>query len=161
MRLTSQEEFGLRCLLQIGRRWPGGSLTIPEVGRREGITVPHAAKTLQALRQAGLVTSTRGQAGGYALAHPPGEIVVRDVLAALGGRVFEEHSCPTQFGSAAPCAHASGCSIRGLWRRVQVAMDEVLGSTTLADLLEGETPLVSQIGAPGAPPSSSPRNQPI
>jgi Rrf2 family protein len=157
VKLTAQEEFGLRCLLQVGRQWPGGSLTIPEVSRREGMTVPHAAKTLQSLRQAGLVTSTRGQTGGYALAHPPGEIVVRDVLTALGGRVFEEHFCPTQIGAAGTCAHASGCSIQGLWRRVQVAMDEVLGSTTLADLLSGEHRAATQLcPLPAAPSTSSP-----
>ncbi len=93
MKLTAHEEYGLRCLLQIGKQWPEGSLTIPAVSRLEGISIPHAGKLLQMLRQDGFLKSARGQAGGYTLALPPDRIVIRDVLAALGGRLYEESFC--------------------------------------------------------------------
>jgi DNA-binding IscR family transcriptional regulator len=40
MKLTSQEEYGLRCLLRVGARGDGASLTIPELARAEGISEP-------------------------------------------------------------------------------------------------------------------------
>ena len=46
MKLTAHEEYGLRCLLQIGKQGPEGSMTIPEVSRQEGISVPHAANAV-------------------------------------------------------------------------------------------------------------------
>ena len=71
MKLSSSEEYGLRCLLQLARQTPGSSLTIPEISQAEGITHHNVAKLLRILRQGGLVESARGQQGGYALAKPP------------------------------------------------------------------------------------------
>ena len=138
MKFTAQEEYGLRCLLQIGRQGKGGSLTIPEVASAEGISVPYVAKLVRILRQGGFLTSTRGQSGGYTLARLPEQIVVGDVLAALGGRLFESEYCEQYPGSLASCTHTVDCSIRSLWRAVQTGVDKVLSRTTLLDLLGSE-----------------------
>ena len=61
MKLSSQEEYGLRCLLQLARAGEGASLTIAEMSEREGISAPNVAKIMRILRRAGLVKSTRGQ----------------------------------------------------------------------------------------------------
>jgi Rrf2 family protein len=108
------------------------------VSRGEGISVHHAGKILQMLRQSGFLKSARGQAGGYTLARPPEETIIRDVLNALGGRLYEEKFCGSHKGVARSCTHATDCSIRSLWRRVQTAVDQVLGTTTLQDLLRNE-----------------------
>ena len=71
MKLSSQEEYGLRCLLQLARHGDEASLTIAEMSQREGISSPNVAKIMRILRRAGLVASTRGKAGGYTLARPP------------------------------------------------------------------------------------------
>jgi Rrf2 family iron-sulfur cluster assembly transcriptional regulator len=63
MKLSTQEEYGLRCLLQLGRQGDDTSLTIAELSQREGISAPNVAKIMRVLRKAGLVKSTRGQAG--------------------------------------------------------------------------------------------------
>ena len=83
MKFTAQEEYGLRCLLQIGRQGRGGSLTIPEVAAAEGLSIPYVAKLVRVLRQGGFLTSTRGQSGGYALSRLPEQLVAGEVLAAL------------------------------------------------------------------------------
>ena len=74
MKLSSCEEYGLRCLLQLARQTSGRSLTIPEISRAEGITHHNVAKLLRILRQGGFVESARGQQGGYALARPPHQV---------------------------------------------------------------------------------------
>jgi len=156
VKLTSQEEYGLRCLLQVAHQWPQGSLTIPEISRREGISQAHAAKLLHLLRQAGFVKSVRGQAGGYTLAAPPDKIIVHDVLNALGGRIYQESFCRTRQGRLGACTHASECSLRPLWRSIQNAVDGVLANTTLKDLLDlkpEEMPLVTSL-EPAPPPVS-------
>jgi Rrf2 family protein len=143
MKLTAHEEYGLRCLLQIGKAWPGTSLTIPEVSRREGISAHHAAKLLQILRQGGFLKSVRGQVGGYSLASPPEQIILRDVLALLGGRLYEDEFCQSHKGRVRVCTHSTDCSIRSLWRTIQAALDEVLAKTTLQDLLRREEEMSS------------------
>jgi Rrf2 family protein len=147
VKISAQEEYGIRCLLQIGRRGPRASLTIPEISQAEHISCHYVAKILRVLRRGGLVTSVRGQAGGYVLARPLSEITVTEALAALGGRLYDPAFCGQHGGAEVVCAHTIECSIRSLWRNVQQAVDRVLGETTLADLLPAE-------GLPPAVPSA-------
>ena len=136
MKFSAQEEYGLRCLLRIGHA-PNG-LTIPEISEMEGLTTAHAGKLLRALRLGGFIESTRGQNGGYRLARPANEIIIGDVLAVLGGRLFEAGFCDVHAGIETICTHTVDCSIRSLWRTVQKLLDSVLGKTTLEDLLGSE-----------------------
>jgi Rrf2 family protein len=158
MKLTSQEEYGLRCLLQIAREGEGGSLTIPLISALEGITQPYAAKLMRVLRQGGFVKSARGQIGGYTLARPAEQIVVGEVLAVLGGRLYDPAFCERHTGGLFVCSNSTDCSLRQLWRTVQRVVDQVLSKTTLKDLLRTEkqmTSWVAHIGQPGAQPSVS------
>ena len=138
MRLSSQEEYGLRCLLRVGREGTSGCVTISELSRAEGISEPNVAKMMRVLREGGFVTSTRGQAGGYALARQAERINVGEVLAALGGRLYEPSFCDTHAGVERVCTHMPDCSIRSVWRMLQNAVDQVLGKITLKDLLVTE-----------------------
>jgi Rrf2 family protein len=151
MKLTSQEEYGFRCLLQIGRAGPGGSLTIPEISEAEGISVPYTAKLLRMLRRGGFVKSVRGKEGGYSLARPADQIVVGKVLETLGGRFFEPGFCESHAGQATVCTHSVDCSIRSLWRTVQVALDQVLAKTTLQDLLRTEVEMTGWVASVSPP----------
>lgn len=136
MKLTSHEEYGFRCLVKIGSS--GGALTIPEISDAEGISQAYVGKLMRILRKGGFVVSARGKVGGYSLARPAGDIVVGEVLAALGGKMFETDFCESHSGQAKICAHSTDCSIRTLWKRVQVALDDVLGKTSLEDVLRSE-----------------------
>jgi len=140
VKFTSHEEYGLRCLLQIGRAG-GKGVTIPDISRLEGLSEPYAAKLLRILRTGGFVKAARGQSGGYTLARPPEQVVIGDVLAELGGRLFDPDFCKHHSGQDNACAHhGSDCSIRSLWNLVQTAVDGVLRRTTLQDLLSQQTP---------------------
>jgi Rrf2 family protein len=148
VKLTTQEEYGLRCLLQLARK-DTGSLTIPELSRREGMSAANVAKIMRLLRRAGFVRSMRGQAGGYALARPPDQIVVSEVIGRLGGPMFDAGFCQRHSGVEDSCAHLGQCSIRPVLRHVQQAIDEVLGRLTLASLLRDEGEVAAWTGARG------------
>jgi len=137
MKLTSHEEYGLRCLVRLGQQGPGGKLTIPEISSAEGISDAYAGKLLRMLRLSGFVVAARGT-GGYALARPANQIVLSDVMALLGGRVFEGDFCATHPGKLKTCIRLADCSARVLWRAIQAAVDDVLKRTTLQDLLFDE-----------------------
>src|SRR5688500_17514437 len=98
MKFSSQEEYGLRCLLQLGRQGEGGSLTIAELSHLERISVPNVAKMMRLMRRQGFVTSTRGKDGGYTLARPADQMNIGEVLAALGGRLFDVRFCERHAG---------------------------------------------------------------
>jgi Rrf2 family protein len=134
MKLSSHDEYGLRCLLQVARH----GATIPEISRREGISEAYVGKLMRILRQGGFVTSARGKTGGYTLALPADRIRVGDALTVLGGRIYEDDFCSRHSGCEATCPHSTDCSIRSLWRSVQGAVDGVLRTTTIRDLLGSE-----------------------
>lgn len=138
MKFSSQEEYGLRCLLRIAREGLGTGLTIPEISESEGISTFYVAKLMRVLRRGGLVKSSRGKIGGYSLSRPPDKIVVGEALAVLGGRLFESDFCDDHAGAEKTCTRSVDCSIRSLWQAVQHMVDRVLSKTTLADLLGSE-----------------------
>ena len=139
MKLTAQEEYGLRCLLRVAGAGENESLTIPEIARAEALSIPYVAKLMRVLRQGKFVKSVRGQSGGYALARSPENIRVGEVLAVLGGRLFEPGFCDQYSGLKRLCTHSVDCSIRSLWRAVQSAVDAVLAGITLRDMLRRES----------------------
>jgi Rrf2 family protein len=138
MKLSAQEEYGLRCMLTLARAEPGSSLTIPQIAEAERISGPNVAKLLRALKAGGYVVALRGQSGGYALARKASEINVGEVLACLGGRIFDAGFCGRHSSATRGCGHNSDCSVRSVWRLVQRAVDDVLSRLTLADLLVEE-----------------------
>jgi Rrf2 family protein len=140
MKFSAQEEYGLRCLLQIARAEEDVSLTIPEISKLEGLSQTHVAKLLMILRKEGFVNSTRGQAGGYTLSRAPNTIYVGDVLAALGGRLYDDEFCHRHSGHSSVCTHDVDCGVRSLWQLIQEAVDGVVARMTLADMLAERAP---------------------
>ena len=152
MKLSTQEEYGLRCLLQLGRQGEDASLTIAELSQREGISAPNVAKLMRVLRRSGFVTSTRGQSGGYTLARPADAISVGEVLGSLGSRFFDADFCERHSGLGAHCMNDSDCSIRPVLRQLQDVVDQVLGQLTLKSLLRTEREMVAVWTSPRAVP---------
>jgi Rrf2 family transcriptional regulator, iron-sulfur cluster assembly transcription factor len=143
MKLSSNEEYGLRCLLRLA--YGGHGLTIPELSQSEGVSQAYTAKLLRELRKGGFVIAARGKEGGYTLARPAAEIVIGDVMNTLGGRLFESDFCESHAGSVAICTRSVDCSVRSLWRALQVAVDQVLSKATLQDLLQNEAEMNSWV----------------
>lgn len=140
MKFSAQEEYGLRCLIAIALEGPEGSMTIPEISRKEGLTPSHVAKLLAILRKAGFVRSTRGQLGGYTLGKDPAEIPINKVLESLGGRLFSTGFCERHSGNEPECVHESDCLLSPLWASIQHAVDSVINRYTLADVLDQTIP---------------------
>ena len=145
MKITAQEEYGLRCLLKVAQAADGNSLTLPEIAAAEGLSVPYAAKLLSVLRQGGFLDSVRGRAGGYRLAMPPEKIGLGSLLLTLGEPLFDEPSyCEKHAGTAegvSSCVHHSACSLRALWHTLEQWMRHSLDQITLADLMQTELSL--------------------
>ena len=136
MKITAQEEYGLRCLLQLARHRGPDPLTGPQIAEAEGLSLPYVGKLLTTLRQAELVESLRGRSGGFALSRPAGDITVSDALRALGGQLFEPEFCDTHHGASDVCVHMESCSIRSLWGVLGDLIDRVLAKTSIADLAQ-------------------------
>ena len=138
MKITAQEEYGVRCLLQLARAGAGRSLSITEIAAAEGLSAPYVAKLLAVLRQEGFIESARGRSGGYWLALPPEEIKLGKLFEALGEPLFDEvEHCQRYAGTETDtCVHLSSCTLRSLWQTLEEWMRHTLNQLTLADLLQ-------------------------
>ncbi len=143
MKITAQEEYGLRCLLRLARVEPDQPpLTIPEIADDEKLSIPNVAKLLSVLRQAGLIESVRGRTGGYRLARPSADIRLGAVMLALGEPLFDDANyCERHAGldAEALCVHrGGGCTMRTLWQTLEGWIRRTLNQITLADLMESQ-----------------------
>src|SRR5678816_2488746 len=138
MKISAQEEYGLRCLLQLARAETlGESLTLSQLARLEGISTANAGKLLWILSKAGLVQSTRGTKGGYSLARPASQIHLNQVIRVLEGEPAESH-CKSYAGVLDACVHTGDCGIRPVIVELPQIVDNALAEITLSQLLGTE-----------------------
>ena len=130
MKISTKTEYGLRCLLRLAREKEGESFSIAEISQMEHVPKHYAQQILLRLGRAGLVKSTRGTEGGFALAKSPKSITVAQVVGILEGVPFQD-TC-NQFNKHADCGHQHGdCSIRPVWETISKRLWEALESITL------------------------------
>ena len=132
MRFSSKEQYGLRAMTELACHYGRGPIPLAAVAEAEEISLPYLEQVIASLRQADLVTSTRGARGGYELARPPVEITVGDVIRAIEGSIVPI-TCVTD-DDCAPCEREACCPTRSVWERVRDRLVETLDGITLADL---------------------------
>ena len=167
MHLQANEEYGLRCLLQVAVAAPataGGAdecapVSIAEIARAEGLSSEYTAKLMRQLRLAGLVESVRGASGGYRLRRPAASVTVWNALQALGGEPFPSDFCACHPSQKRECVRSTDCGLRALWRTVKQTLEQTLSSITLEDLRRDERAMTLWLddGSPVADAFQEPR----
>ena len=152
MKVTAQEEYGFRCILQIAQAEPNRHVSCAEIARAERISVPYAAKLLNILRRAGLVKSSTGVKGGYRLGRDPQEITVLEILKVLDGDLLVSDFadfCKCFAGLQEQCVHyKDSCCIRSVWFTISTHIEDTLGRITLGELVaHGESTMSAIMGA--------------
>ena len=146
MKITSQEEYGLRCLLQVAMLTAKDELaSLEDIAKFEHITTDYAAKLLTVLRQANLIESVRGKNGGYKLSKPSEQIYLDEVIRSLSGELFESESCQQFPGNDLKCIHIGCCSIRSVWLSISQILFGMLKRVSLFDLLSKEDVLTKHL----------------
>lgn len=138
MKITAQEEYGLRILLRIARHDQPAGISIPAISEAEGLSAAYVGKLTRILRIAGYINSTPGYKGGYVLAQPAQEVNINQVMKILGGALYSKKFCEDYPGSLKLCTNSIDCSIRSLWQMIQLTVDQLLDKVTLNDLISPE-----------------------
>src|SRR5687768_10157351 len=150
MKISAQEEYGLRCLVRLAQSGEGQS-SLPEIASAEGLSVPYVGKLMAVMRDAGLIESVRGRAGGYRLAKAPAQIGLGSLLLVLGEPLYDDPGyCQRHAGVAGDdgnCVHHGACSLRALWNTLEQWMRSTLDQITLADLLQSEGQIADLVRA--------------
>jgi len=138
MKITAQEEYGLRILIRIASCKDKDGMSIPQLSEADGLSSHYVAKLTRVLRMEGFINSTPGYKGGYVLALPAEKIAINKVLKALGGSLFDNEFCGSHAGALKLCTHSVDCSSRSLWQMIQFIVDQFLDKVTLHDLVNPE-----------------------
>jgi FeS assembly SUF system regulator len=136
LRMSKLTDYGTLVLSQLALsgRTPASAVLVASHTR---IAVPTVSKLLKALTRSGLVVSTRGAHGGYALARPAEEISAAEIIDALEGPVaITECSA-----NGSTCDLESFCRVGRAWQRINLSIREALEHVTLADLQRRPQPM--------------------
>lgn len=132
MYLTTKCRYGMRALAAIARAYGKQPVKRKDIKRREDITEGYLENLLTTLKNDGHLLTVRGAGGGFMLTRPPGDISLLDVYRCLEGPTAPV-PCLT---NPRYCGKTETCVTRPLWGRIHRSIEEILGTTTLRDLLE-------------------------
>lgn len=133
MKLSTKGRYGLKAMFELALQYDKESVSLNIIAERQKVSVNYLEQLIAPLRKKGFVTSTRGAQGGYRLARSPEEITVKDILETLEGPLAPT-ACVIE-GEDDSCSKAEYCVTRLIWERMRESIDEVVRSTTLADMV--------------------------
>ena len=136
MRITTQGDYALRCMLNIAAKNNKGPVCISRICREEGLPLDYIEQLLIKLRRKKLIKSTRGVKGGYVLGKDAFEITVKDVIEAVEGEAFEVICSRVNNRKARKCAANSECVLRDVWMGLKGEIERFLSSETIGSLLD-------------------------
>jgi len=138
--LSTRGEYGVRAMFEIAREYERGPVSIREIARRQGVSVPYLEQLLNRLRRAGLIRSQKGPGGGYVLLKRPDEITIGVILRVLEGPVTLTN-CLAPVSDRHRCGLVKKCVARLLWQSLGEKIEEFLEGITLQDLLSASVDL--------------------
>ncbi len=143
MKISTLEEYGIRCLSQLARA--DGKVTIARIAEAEGLSEENTAKVMSRLRMLGFAQSIRGKDGGYVLARPADGISVAEVIEKLAGSLFELERCEGPSEASPGCIHKGDCSLRPMWTKLEEIVHAFLAEISIADLVQEETAATDRV----------------
>jgi Rrf2 family protein len=146
MKITAQEEYGLRCLLHLARHCDSQTpVTVREIAAQEGLSLAYVEKLLNRLTKAGLADSVRGVKGGFRFRGSPDEVTVGRAVRALGSFLTHAAICQRYTGEEERCVHNSDCGLRPVWSTLNYHLQRLLDNIPLSLLLQRERDARHQI----------------
>ena len=132
MKISTKGRYAMRAMLDLAMHYGEGPILLKDIAERQQISVQYLEHLILRLKAPGLVSSTRGAKGGFTLAKLPSQIRLIDVITVSEGSIAPAE-CVL---SPETCSRSSSCVARDVWLELKTAMDGVLESMTLEDLVE-------------------------
>ncbi|MGE3798721.1 MAG: Rrf2 family transcriptional regulator [Thermomicrobiales bacterium] len=139
MKVSTRGEYGVRAMVTLAKRYGTGPASISTIARESSIPYAYLEQLIAPLKQAGLVESRRGAAGGYVLKKAPNETRVGEIYRAMEGPIAPME-CVSEDIVVQTCPLIPNCETRPVWMRVRDSIAETLDSMTLADLIGESAP---------------------
>lgn len=133
MRISTKGRYALRLMLDLALNDSGAPIRLKDAARRQEISEKYLEQIISVLNKAGYVRSIRGPQGGYVLQKRPKEYTVGMIL-----RLTEGSLAPVECVEydQSGCERENNCATRILWKKLNDAINDVVDSVTLEDLME-------------------------
>lgn len=131
MKISTKGRYGLRLVLDLAVNYENGLISLKDIAQRQEISEKYLEQIIILLHKSGLIKSMRGAQGGYTLTRHPKDITVGEVLRSLEGP-FVPVDCVQD---RAACLRSSKCATITVWEKLGNAVNEVLDSMTMQDLV--------------------------
>ena len=135
MKLSTKGRDAMRAMLDLAKHYGDGLVLLKDVAKREAISERYLEHLFLTLKAAGLVNSVRGAKGGFTLSRPPSEIKLMEIMLICEGQMSLVE-CVTD---SEMCARVPRCATRDVWTELKNALEGVLGSMTLEDLVKRQS----------------------
>lgn len=140
MRISTKGQNAIKLMLDLATYSEGGPVKLKDIAKRQRISEKYLEQIIALLHKGGLVKSIRGARGGYALYYPPEKYTVGQILRTAEGNLAPA-DCVGENGT--PCENKATCVSYRLWEKLDVAINDVLESITLADMLDWQNELLT------------------
>jgi Rrf2 family protein len=134
MRLSRRSEYGLRALTDLVRNGANGPIPLVALAKRNNLPPKFLEQIMATLKHGGIVRTTLGARGGYALAGAPGAFSVGRVIRLLDGALAPLSCVSLRYYARCSCPDEATCSLRDVMLDVRDATLAILDRETLADL---------------------------
>lgn len=134
MRLSRRSEYGLRALIDLVRHDGEGPIPLTTLAGRNRLPVKFLEQIMATLKHAGIVRTTLGTHGGYAMAAQASSISIGRVVRVLDGALAPMGCVSLRYYEPCSCPDEATCPLRDAMIDVRDAMLEILDSETLAQL---------------------------
>ncbi|EDY85492.1 iron-sulfur cluster assembly transcription factor IscR [gamma proteobacterium HTCC5015] len=131
MKLTTKGRYAVTAMLDLALHCEQGPVALADIAERQAISLSYLEQLFGRLRKRGLVSSTRGPGGGYALNAEAGAISVSAVIDAV-----DESVDATSCGGASSCQGSIRCLTHDLWTDLSQQIQGFLDSISLQDLVD-------------------------
>jgi Rrf2 family transcriptional regulator, cysteine metabolism repressor len=139
MKFSKKSEYGLRALIELTKNY-GQPITRQQIAERQNVPVVFLEQILLRLKHAGLLASTRGAQGGYALIKPPAKVTLGHVIRILDGPLAPI-ACvsKTAYQKCRDCPYATKahCPLQHVMGGVRNAIADILDNYSLEDFISG------------------------
>lgn len=131
-KIISQKcRYALRAIFELASRHTTEAVKISDIASSQAISPRFLENILVELKQAGFVTSKRGNDGGYILAQPAEKLTVGQVIGFIQGSV--------KYNPGLDYLRKGDYAFSNLWQRLNDSISGIYNSTTFADLIKEET----------------------
>jgi Rrf2 family protein len=138
MRLSRRSEYGLRALIDLVRRDGSGPVPLAVLAQRNNLPPKFLEQIMATLKHGGVVRTTLGAHGGYALGAEASTVTIGRVVRLLDGALAPVPCVSLRYYSRCSCPDEGACALRDVMIDLRDAMLEILDKETLAELAARE-----------------------